>query len=163
MIRRPPRSTLFPYTTLFRSKAVAPWRWEGRGKTPAVILDDERKVFFGQIRPKCHFRGAGMLDNVVEGFLASEVEVVTPLRRKAQFGHLNRNIPTTPQAGPGQIVLREFAEVSQKAFEVVIARVDGPDDLIHFAGEGTGAGGNLIDGALIGGGGLDGLAQTVTQ
>src|SRR5437588_2373904 len=27
MIRRPPRSTLFPYTTLFRSvKAMVPWR-----------------------------------------------------------------------------------------------------------------------------------------
>src|SRR5260370_2573469 len=25
MIRRPPRSTLFPYTTLFRSSAVMPW------------------------------------------------------------------------------------------------------------------------------------------
>src|SRR5260221_9393754 len=29
MIRRPPRSTLFPYTTLFRSRAAAPGR--GRG------------------------------------------------------------------------------------------------------------------------------------
>src|SRR3712207_7845618 len=28
MIRRPPRSTLFPYTTLFRSRAAAP---QGRG------------------------------------------------------------------------------------------------------------------------------------
>src|SRR3712207_7040489 len=28
MIRRPPRSTLFPYTTLFRS----PGRWPGRGR-----------------------------------------------------------------------------------------------------------------------------------
>src|SRR3712207_7255730 len=31
MIRRPPRSTLFPYTTLFRSApppaGAAPWRW----------------------------------------------------------------------------------------------------------------------------------------
>src|SRR3712207_8561654 len=26
MIRRPPRSTLFPYTTLFRSKAKLKWR-----------------------------------------------------------------------------------------------------------------------------------------
>src|SRR5687767_15260336 len=25
MIRRPPRSTLFPYTTLFRSRSPAPW------------------------------------------------------------------------------------------------------------------------------------------
>src|SRR2546430_13011932 len=39
MIRRPPRSTLFPYTTLFRSlscgiaeqrKAVWPWEWDGK-------------------------------------------------------------------------------------------------------------------------------------
>src|SRR2546426_5816829 len=29
MIRRPPRSTLFPYTTLFRSNSV---RWPGAGK-----------------------------------------------------------------------------------------------------------------------------------
>src|SRR5256885_5391580 len=28
MIRRPPRSTLFPYTTLFRS-STRPWFWEG--------------------------------------------------------------------------------------------------------------------------------------
>src|SRR5215475_15380125 len=31
MIRRPPRSTLFPYTTLFRS---APRRTPGRGRSP---------------------------------------------------------------------------------------------------------------------------------
>src|SRR2546429_4066594 len=27
MIRRPPRSTLFPYTTLFRSRVATPSRW----------------------------------------------------------------------------------------------------------------------------------------
>src|SRR3970282_2708128 len=32
MIRRPPRSTLFPYTTLFRS---VPTRSSARGRTPA--------------------------------------------------------------------------------------------------------------------------------
>src|SRR5256885_13485527 len=32
MIRRPPRSTLFPYTTLFRSMAVS--RWERGTKEP---------------------------------------------------------------------------------------------------------------------------------
>src|SRR2546422_8253565 len=30
MIRRPPRSTLFPYTTLFRSRRP-PWRWNRAG------------------------------------------------------------------------------------------------------------------------------------
>src|SRR5258708_11521088 len=29
MIRRPPRSTLFPYTTLFRSRNVSTRRWRG--------------------------------------------------------------------------------------------------------------------------------------
>src|SRR2546422_11538727 len=28
MIRRPPRSTLFPYTTLFRSMFVPGWTWQ---------------------------------------------------------------------------------------------------------------------------------------
>src|SRR3712207_8730670 len=32
MIRRPPRSTLFPYTTLFRSKGV---------EDPRLVVDDE--------------------------------------------------------------------------------------------------------------------------
>src|SRR3712207_8399237 len=33
MIRRPPRSTLFPYTTLFRSSPL-PWLRTGHGGTP---------------------------------------------------------------------------------------------------------------------------------
>src|SRR2546422_11108760 len=31
MIRRPPRSTLFPYTTLFRSLIELPWHFQGTG------------------------------------------------------------------------------------------------------------------------------------
>src|SRR2546425_13115315 len=34
MIRRPPRSTLFPYTTLFRSIENTPWERYGRGRDP---------------------------------------------------------------------------------------------------------------------------------
>src|SRR3712207_6969614 len=48
MIRRPPRSTLFPYTTLFRSSpslSVRPWRRRRRrplprGCTPSVASSD---------------------------------------------------------------------------------------------------------------------------
>src|SRR2546429_7394569 len=40
MIRRPPRSTLFPYTTLFRSAAALPHGPERRG--PDVLLHDHR-------------------------------------------------------------------------------------------------------------------------
>src|SRR5256885_8799773 len=48
MIRRPPRSTLFPYTTLFRSDRAVPGEGVGhpghRGDTahPAVELPDDR-------------------------------------------------------------------------------------------------------------------------
>src|SRR2546422_1953474 len=54
MIRRPPRSTLFPYTTLFRSRAEAPYgsdpraparRCRGRGgaaRPAGGRADDER-------------------------------------------------------------------------------------------------------------------------
>src|SRR2546429_6431417 len=36
MIRRPPRSTLFPYTTLFRSRVARPHRRLALGKLPDV-------------------------------------------------------------------------------------------------------------------------------
>src|SRR2546430_11571474 len=41
MIRRPPRSTLFPYTTLFRSAARAP-RGRARGSQLAWALSPQR-------------------------------------------------------------------------------------------------------------------------
>src|SRR5258708_14904780 len=40
MIRRPPRSTLFPYTTLFRSPRRRREREEGRGRRPRRRLPD---------------------------------------------------------------------------------------------------------------------------
>src|SRR5258708_8902431 len=51
MIRRPPRSTLFPYTTLFRSLATAASLVSAYG----VILDHSGNLFFidsGRIRPE---------------------------------------------------------------------------------------------------------------
>src|SRR5437867_9273929 len=44
MIRRPPRSTLFPYTTLFRSQRAAPARLHARGRVqqPVGLPPDPR-------------------------------------------------------------------------------------------------------------------------
>src|SRR3712207_8357476 len=39
MIRRPPRSTLFPYTTLFRSNTPEGIRYDERGLVPVVAQD----------------------------------------------------------------------------------------------------------------------------
>src|SRR5690242_21507717 len=53
MIRRPPRSTLFPYTTLFRSRSVdrARPRWtEVAGKKPPYgACDDMIKERYGRL------------------------------------------------------------------------------------------------------------------
>src|SRR5258707_9934481 len=43
MIRRPPRSTLFPYTTLFRSGKREPWEW-GRAAFWEKMADPERRI-----------------------------------------------------------------------------------------------------------------------
>src|SRR6266702_2830115 len=47
MIRRPPRSTLFPYTTLFRSRPPhppAPSPTQGRGGARALLLPDRKST-----------------------------------------------------------------------------------------------------------------------
>src|SRR5256885_3131095 len=46
MIRRPPRSTLFPYTTLFRSLLIQ-----------RTATDDEGHYHFGQLIPGTYFVG----------------------------------------------------------------------------------------------------------
>src|SRR2546430_12276540 len=45
MIRRPPRSTLFPYTTLFRSY-VGLWKLGTRGACPSDEIGDSRSSSF---------------------------------------------------------------------------------------------------------------------
>src|SRR3712207_8119017 len=43
MIRRPPRSTLFPYTTLFRSEAVAPQALDFSAMIAFLFAHDRRE------------------------------------------------------------------------------------------------------------------------
>src|SRR2546430_5719434 len=44
MIRRPPRSTLFPYTTLFRSDELIGLASQGRLKDPVVLERQVRRM-----------------------------------------------------------------------------------------------------------------------
>src|SRR3712207_7143129 len=48
MIRRPPRSTLFPYTTLFRSKGKA--GLIGRARDLRTALAERERLFFAEHR-----------------------------------------------------------------------------------------------------------------
>src|SRR5437899_5526062 len=57
MLRRPPRSTLFPYTTLFRSEASSVmhelrWRKEISGELAAIGLDRLASADVSPRRPK---------------------------------------------------------------------------------------------------------------
>src|SRR2546425_6933103 len=45
MIRRPPRSTLFPYTTLFRSQVTVAVRGDTLGRPNGITLDSVGKRF----------------------------------------------------------------------------------------------------------------------
>src|SRR3712207_6881049 len=61
MIRRPPRSTLFPYTTLFRSKSPSANRsW--RGKTGPPRAEDTRCRGQSTGKPGVHLLIRGRLD-----------------------------------------------------------------------------------------------------
>src|SRR3712207_8613514 len=53
MIRRPPRSTLFPYTTLFRSHRgrARPWRLEVQGPCAPGIAGERRPPATHAARP----------------------------------------------------------------------------------------------------------------
>src|SRR3712207_7496420 len=54
MMRRPPRSTLFPYTTLFRSRRDQP------RQLPPVGLPHEREARQGPIPPRPRQRAGGL-------------------------------------------------------------------------------------------------------
>src|SRR2546430_13869109 len=58
MIRRPPRSTLFPYTTLFRSLSARRRRGTGGGgaRTGSVAREVDHRPAFGQRRLRTHRR-----------------------------------------------------------------------------------------------------------
>src|SRR5256885_5882175 len=68
MIRRPPRSTLFPYTTLFRSRYLAILD-VGHGNS-AVLVDAEAAVIIDtgrgdQLRQYLHEQGIGKIDLII--------------------------------------------------------------------------------------------------
>src|ERR1022692_1723625 len=54
MIRRPPRSTLFPYTTLFRSMPWPPGRLVGCRSTPADLDDSRSEEHTSELQSPCN-------------------------------------------------------------------------------------------------------------
>src|SRR3712207_8818025 len=82
MIRRPPRSPLFPYTTLFRSESDAP---DGGG-TLEVALDSRAVVNDAMLQLRAALEGLGwayVLDQQVQEALA-EGRLIRALRYGAR-------------------------------------------------------------------------------
>src|SRR2546430_10174554 len=70
MIRRPPRSTLFPYTTLFRSNAVE--RVAGRPTGRNVIVPADRRVAGERVPPPAGERRPDVHDQRLDAGERSE-------------------------------------------------------------------------------------------
>src|SRR5256886_15926460 len=65
MIRRPPRSTLFPYTTLFRSPVARVRRREGREGVHVIGREGQRqRKGAGLIRDRCNRRRGGVNEDI---------------------------------------------------------------------------------------------------
>src|SRR3712207_7519576 len=81
MIRRPPRSTLFPYTTLFRSEVLV----DGEVVEQMVALEDEADVLLVQPRPVFRPELVDRLVQEVEIGRAHVSTPVTPISRMPSF------------------------------------------------------------------------------
>src|SRR3712207_8583366 len=93
MIRRPPRSTLFPYTTLFRSGDVAPVRPRLDGDVLPDQLDAE------------------LLPRPQSGGARPQHAVVVPAAR-----HLGRHVPSVRQDRKSTRLNSSHANISYAVF-----------------------------------------------
>src|SRR5256886_5895608 len=95
MIRRPPRSTLFPYTTLFRSATGGPL-WEvpagtlAPGEDPETCarreLGEEAGVSATElVRLTSIWTTPGFTDEVIHLYLATGLTAGTPARERDEF------------------------------------------------------------------------------
>src|SRR2546425_9523384 len=123
MIRRPPRSTLFPYTTLFRShpvqdlllapgevggvldRIVPPWRWEQRGEQGRLFLS--------------HF-GGGLPEVMARRRLGAE-DLVAPFR-DVQVEFQDAFLGEAPLELPGDQRFMHFAQEALLGGEVEVLR-----------------------------------------
>src|SRR5258708_30617437 len=91
MIRRPPRSTLFPYTTLFRSRAA--WRW----KSSAVDRPKNKRLI--------HLAKKGAVMQVYGSFPAVRMRRMRRMRSEEHTSELQ---------SPDHLVFRLLLEKKKK-------------------------------------------------
>src|SRR5687768_18093424 len=96
MIRRPPRSTLFPYTTLFRSGAIG-WLWARSERNLPIpgfrsrgqIEENCRALEFGPLTPED--RKSTRL-NSSHGYISYAVFCLKKKKHKPKSAHSKHNL-----------------------------------------------------------------------
>ena len=78
MIRRPPRSTLFPYTTLFRSTAAGDIFFKDRNGADVVKPDPTTGVLFFDLNTQDYWSNTANTGETYEGGAMSKMSAVTP-------------------------------------------------------------------------------------
>src|SRR2546425_6386521 len=101
MIRRPPRSTLFPYTTLFRSRVNAEGLLQKIGVEAGAIKSGAKKDIGSPFRPMSEDERA-IFQSMINGFQSRFLEVVTKGRKALPADQLkliaDGRVLTGPQA-----------------------------------------------------------------
>src|SRR2546430_13596452 len=105
MIRRPPRSTLFPYTTLFRSSirvvSIFRWSFEGSVRTgfvPRFDFDDGLKSF----------GGLQELDRSSAGFAGGSTAAAVSLNIRREFQDAEADVDRLLRSQPIKTVSASF-------------------------------------------------------
>src|SRR2546428_9507427 len=101
MIRRPPRSTLFPYTTLFRSPSLAhfdvPWNgraaidldWLLRSPTPVEVDRDRKSTRLNSSHDQISYAVFCLKKkNIINRFCTNQDQCINTSRSNTMFGPL---------------------------------------------------------------------------
>src|SRR3712207_8371078 len=90
MIRRPPRSTLFPYTTLFRSRHDRRRRDLARGAERQLLADLRRRLGLGADQVTGQFRWDGPASQLTA--TQGSVQLVRADRKSTRLNSSHANI-----------------------------------------------------------------------
>src|SRR3989441_9411871 len=123
MIRRPPRSTLFPYTTLFRSQPVTtPEIQTIRGTDPSSVLEALLEKKLVRILGRKKVVGKPFLYGTTPEFLAHfGLNSLQDLPDISEFGALAAGADVAPSGAPG-----DAPDVASPAPHAVRAAGDAP-------------------------------------
>src|SRR6266496_5294451 len=88
MIRRPPRSTLFPYTTLFRSRQTAGPCWRRRAKPTRYVLQSRSEEHTSELQSRrdlvCRLLLEKKTNKLNQTIAVDAIEVLLLVKRVAQ-------------------------------------------------------------------------------